>query len=275
MILEVARLCGVDIGALRRAPRTIRALRSIARERDQFRERSTQWGGRTAYPQGRFYPIIEDRYATAGIGSGQYFHQDLLVAQAIAKATPNAHVDIGGRVDGFVAHLASFRHLYYVDLRRLPEAIPNVTTIQADITSAGEIDSLLERGVLPLAPSVSFLHTIEHIGLGRYGDILNPAGHVRALENVVRLIEPNGTLYLSTPIGRPRVEFNAHRVFHPMDIEELLDTLGLAVASRSLVDDDGGLERDVSGEHLVKAVDAGLRYGLGIWFAVRLPAACP
>jgi SAM-dependent methyltransferase len=61
--------------------------------------------------------------------------------------------------------------------------------------------------------SLSCLHTIEHLGLGRYGDPLDPEGHLKGLAQLKRLVKPGGRLYLSTPIGPERVEFNAHRIF--------------------------------------------------------------
>jgi SAM-dependent methyltransferase len=213
--------------------------------------------------------MLGERGASAGSGSGHYFHQDLYVGRAIAAAQPKVHVDVGGRVDGFVAHVATFRSLYYVDLRPFPEPVSGVTDVQADITSEASVRALVDRGVLPPADSLSFLHTIEHIGLGRYGDTIDPAGHVKALTNLMRLLRPGGTLYLSTPIGPGRVEFNAHRVFHPADIEELLDTTGLTVMRRALVDDTGRMVGEVGETGLADAVEAGLVHGLGIWTAVR------
>lgn len=60
--------------------------------------------------------------------------------------------------------------------------------------------------------SLSCLHTIEHFGLGRYGDPIEPDGHLKGLAQLKQMVAPGGILYLSTPIGPKRVEFNAHRV---------------------------------------------------------------
>ena len=54
------------------------------------------------------YPIINEFNDNSGTAKGHYFHQDLLVAQYIFKNKPKKHVDVGSRVDGFVAHVASF-----------------------------------------------------------------------------------------------------------------------------------------------------------------------
>ena len=62
------------------------------------------------------------------------------------------------------------------------------------------------------------MHTLEHIGLGRYGDQLDPDGWSKALASLARLLQPQGYLLLSVPIGIQRVQFNAHRIFHPTTV---------------------------------------------------------
>src|ERR1700693_1018569 len=57
------------------------------------------------------YPCLTDFYNQSGVASGHYFHQDLYIAQKIFRKAPAKHVDVGSRVDGFVAHVASFREL--------------------------------------------------------------------------------------------------------------------------------------------------------------------
>jgi len=62
-----------------------------------------------------------DYYDNAGSASGHYFHQDLLVASFIFKKNPSRHIDIASRIDGFVAHVASFRKIDVMDVRDLNE----------------------------------------------------------------------------------------------------------------------------------------------------------
>ena len=80
-------------------------------------------------------------------------------------------------------------------------------------------------------PSVSCLHTIEHFGLGRYGDGFNLQGWKAGLENILGLVEYSGFFYLSTPIGRRRIEFNAHRVFDPKELIEYTVSSGFKLVS--------------------------------------------
>ena len=174
------------------------------------------------------YPCLLDRTDTAGSARGHYFWQDLYVAQKIHAENPDKHVDVGSRFDGFVTHVASFRHLTVLDIRQLDSDVPNVSFEQLDLM---EFDPRFES----YADSVSCLHVIEHFGLGRYGDSIDPHGHLRGLKNIARIVKPGGTLYLAFPAGKEKVEFNAHRV---LSIASILTTLpNFSFVEGMLIDD--------------------------------------
>jgi len=159
------------------------------------------------------WPIMSDYNALGGTSKGHYFHQDLLVARYIYEKNPKQHVDIGSRVDGFVAHVATFREIVVIDINETPETNHENITFQ-------KID-LMDDQTLPKTDSLSCLHAIEHFGLGRYGDRLDPSGHLVGIQNMIKMLEENGTLYISFPISQnPRVVFNAHRILHPHSILE-------------------------------------------------------
>ena len=135
-------------------------------------------GGEITY----FHPMLNDSLEQAGISKGHYFHQDLLVASYIYKSNPETHIDIGSRIDGFVAHVASFRKIQIIDIRNLNEiAHENISFIKLDLTKTD--NSYL------LSDSVSCLHAIEHFGLGRYGDTIDPIGHIKGFNNILKLIK--------------------------------------------------------------------------------------
>jgi Caenorhabditis protein of unknown function, DUF268 len=238
-------------------PRRITALRNYPNYRAQYRQ-FRKLGGTITHR----YPILTDYDAEAGSASGHYFHQDLLVASFIHDKNPERHVDIGSRIDGFVAHVASFRKIEVIDIRTLDSiGHPNISFIKADLMD--------EEGTqVEMTDSLSCLHAIEHFGLGRYGDPLDPGGHLKGFNNIVRMLKPGGTLYISFPIGMANeVHFNAHRVFHPRDI------FGWPVGQGSLklqrfdfVDDRGSLHREVD----VKAIDLDVSYGCGIYTFEKL-----
>jgi SAM-dependent methyltransferase len=155
----------------------------------------------------KLYPILGERFEQSGTLCKHYFLQDLLVAQKIFRNNPSEHIDIGSRVDGFVAHVASYRHVKVFDIRPLETPIENITFEQRDIM---EFYPDLENR----CESISALHVIEHFGLGRYSDPVCADGHLKALENIHHYLKPGGTFYFSVPIARvQRVDFNANRVF--------------------------------------------------------------
>ena len=199
-------------------------------------------GGRGPFRiRARFlYPVLGDRHAAAGQASGHYFHQDVWAARHVHRAAPARHVDVGSAVAGFVAHLLSFREVEYVDLRPLVTNVSGLRFHQGDLLSGlpfadGELESL------------SCLHVVEHIGLGRYGDPIDPDGWSRAAGELERVLAPGGRLYFSTPIGDERLEFDAHRVFAPATILDRFRDLELE--EFSYVDDRGDihLEADPAG----------------------------
>lgn len=204
-----------------------------------------------------FYPILADKYKQGGMAKGHYFHQDLLVARKIFHANPKRHVDVGSRVDGFVAHVATFRKIIVIDIRALTSQVENIEFIQADMMDIG--DDMIES-----CDSLSCLHALEHFGLGRYGDPVDFNGHLRGFENLTRLLKPAGLLYFSVPIGNQRIEFNAHRVF---SIRYLLEMFAQSfdVGSFSYVDDRGDLIQDVVLDEEAIAKNCGCGFGCGIF----------
>jgi ubiquinone/menaquinone biosynthesis C-methylase UbiE len=75
--------------------------------------------------------------------------------------------------------------------------------------------------------SLSCMHTIEHIGLGRYGDPLDALGDQKALKELQRVLAPGGNLLIVVPVGKPRIQFNAHRIYDPSMLENMLPELSL------------------------------------------------
>lgn len=83
------------------------------------------------------------------------------------------------------------------------------------------------------------MHTVEHVGLGRYGDQLDPSGDLKSIAELKRVLKPGGNLLFVTPVGKPRIEFNAHRIYSYEQILEYFSPLTLN--EFSLIPDAGGL----------------------------------
>ena len=209
------------------------------------------------------YPCPADRYEPGGVASGAYFHQDLHVAQLIAKAAPTKHVDVGSRFDGFVTHVASYRQIEVLDIRPLLSTAENVSFIQRDIMRVDEeYDDYTD--------SLSCLHALEHFGLGRYGDVIDYDGHLKGWANLTRMVKRSGRLYFSVPVSEhPRVEFDAHRVFSLPYLMEILIRDDFEVLSFAFVDDNGDMHRDENPNSPLARVSFRAEYGTAIFELLR------
>jgi SAM-dependent methyltransferase len=232
-------------------PRRLGSLIRLPRFLIEWRAYRRRSGERVAAAD--LYPCLIDRTAQTPFDP-HYFYQGAWIARKLAENRPANHVDIASSVLT-VSVLSAFVPTTFIDFRPLPVDLANLATRAGDITrlpfAAGELSSL------------SCLHVIEHIGLGRYGDPLDPDGLRKAAAELKRVVAPHGRLYLSTPIGRERVCFNAHRVSSPGALVALFDEFDLA--SFALVDDQGAFRpgaKPGDGE--------GLEYGCGLFEFVKI-----
>jgi hypothetical protein len=256
--VRALRNMGIDV---RQGSVALRGRRTYKRNRKQFLASLEQSGGASGFAWGRAYPVYGDRFQEAGQARGHYFHQDLIVAQEIFQRSPTRHVDVGSSLYGFVSHVASFMEVTVVDVRPCSSSAANVNFVLADLMEG-------TPGFLR-SPSVSCLHALEHFGLGRYGDPINIDGWAQGLSNLCDMTENGGRLYLSVPItAKPRIEFDAHRVFAPRQILDALPS-NIEVAQFHVVDDNGDLHRNVEARSGETTAGLGLDYGLGIWFLDR------
>lgn len=181
----------------------------------------------------RLWPVIGEKYASAGTVNN-YFWQDLWAARLIHKNMPREHFDIGSRLDGFIAHVLCFGiPVKMIDIRPFPTEIEGLETIVDDATFLTEFaDNSIE--------SLSALCSLEHFGLGRYGDPINPEACFICFENIQHKMKQGGDLYIAVLVGRERVEFNAHRVFYPSTIVESFKEMQLIDFAYVA---DGGIEQ--------------------------------
>lgn len=241
----------IDIEKVARALRAGRAYRA---NRRAFVARAAE---APDFPLGRDWPQLLDRSEPAGIASGGYFHQDLHVARKVFAGRPARHVDVGSRIDGFVAHVAVFCPVLVLDIRPLTAKVQNVEFRQADLTDP-------PADLVGRCESVSTLHALEHFGLGRYGDPIDPRGHLKGFAAVASLVAPGGTLYFSGPIGPQRVEFDAHRVWAAGTMLALAREHGFEPLAVSYVDDAGELHADLPPDDPGVKTSFGCQYGCGI-----------
>jgi hypothetical protein len=238
-------------------PRKTLALRHYPKYRKHYKEFQHRGGKIT----NRFM-ILSDFDEQAGTAKGHYFHQDLLVASLIHEMNPKRHIDIGSRIDGFVAHVAAFRKIEVIDVRDLAHTgHENIVFMKADLMDA-------TRAPKEITDSLSCLHVIEHFGLGRYGDPIDPDGHIKGFNNILGMLKPDGTLFISFPIANQNeVHFNAHRAFHPKDIFTWMkEPDRLKLERFDYVDDAGDLHKNVD----LNQGQIDIKYGCGIYTLRKL-----
>jgi hypothetical protein len=201
----------------------------------------------------RLLPVLSDRYLESGIAQGHYFHQDLWAARRIYERQPRRHVDVGSRIDGFVAHLLVFREVDVLDVRELKSTINSLHFRQADLMQPQSVEPAS-------TDSLSCLHALEHFGLGRYGDPIDVDGWHTGLQNLALMLCNGGRLYLSVPIGPQVIEYNAQRIFVPQTIIDAAQALGLKLVEFSYIDDLGYFHENC---HVKDA--AGCEFGCGCY----------
>ena len=173
------------------------------------------------------YPVVHDRTSATHIDA-HYFYVNGWAMRRIVAAPPRYHVDIGSQVI-FPNLLGAVVPVIFVDYRPLEARVTGVQCVGGNLLALPFADRAL--------PSTSCLHVIEHIGLGRYGDPLDPEGTRKAARELVRVLAPGGNLFLAVPVGQPRLCFNAHRIHEARAIREMMPELELVEFSG--VHDDG------------------------------------
>lgn len=235
----------VDIEKLRSAPRGfIRFFRD-------WRRYSRMEGAESARVLDS-YPCIHDATKTTAFDA-HYLYQDVWAARHIRESGARLHVDVASRVD-FAAFLTAIVNVIFCDLRPLRARIEGMKCVQADVLNLPFRDCSVG--------SLSCLHVAEHVGLGRYGDALDPMGTAKTAAELCRVLAPGGSLYFSVPVGKERLCYNAHRIHSPQRIRALFD--GLRLEEFSAIDDRGEFHKGVE----LHSVEAS-RYACGLFRFVK------
>lgn len=204
-------------------------------------------------------PVIIDKYLDAG-NTGLYFWQDLWAAKIIFNSGVKSHFDIGSRIDGFVAHLLAMGiEVNLIDIREFPDKVDNLHTICSDATT---LDRIKDDSI----DSISALCSLEHFGLGRYGDIIDPEACFKAFKAIGRVMKSGGNLFISVPVGKECIEFNAHRQFYASTVVNSFPNFILREFSTCL---EHSIEYNIPVEKYDNEyVDGNYRFGL-FWFTKK------
>jgi len=199
----------------------------------------------------RIYPILFQHKKISF--DYHYTYQSAWAARRLLSVKPEKHLDIASDLR-FVTQISAFLPVIYLEYRAPGIALTNLTTIEGTIHSLPFSDQSID--------SLSCLHVIEHIGLGRYGDPVNPSGHIFALKELGRILAPGGLLLISVPVGKATTLFNAHRIFDPVKFPALLP--GLILEEFSIVTTSGKFIEKTSPEHFTQE-----EYACGLYLLRR------
>jgi SAM-dependent methyltransferase len=174
------------------------------------------------------FPQIFDKDPASHTFDKHYVYMDRWAFKRLQEARPAEHVDVGSSIR-FLSMASTVTKLKFVDIRPIHTDFDNFECIEGSILKMPFEDSSVG--------SLSCLHVAEHIGLGRYGDPLDPEGTKKACAELARVLAPGGKLYFALPVGKTATYFNAHRVHDPETILEYFK--GLKLIEFAAVNDAG------------------------------------
>ena len=182
--------------------------------------------GRFTVDEKDFLRCLDDNTEFTGFDS-HYIYHPAWAARVVKKINPKYHIDISSTLH-FCSILSAFIDVKFYDYRPAKLNLNNLTSEKIDLTNFFFNDNSVE--------CISCMHTIEHIGLGRYGDPINPQGDIKAINELKRITKSGGNLLLVFPVGKPKIMFNAHRIYSFEMVTELME--GFTLKEFSMVYDN-------------------------------------
>ena len=195
------------------------------------------------------YPCLTDKTQNTSFDA-HYIYHPAWAARIIAQNRPSLHTDISSTLH-FCAIVSAFVPIDFYDYRPAELLLNNLKSNHGDLMNLPFPDHSVE--------SLSCMHVVEHIGLGRYGDRLDPDGDLKAIVELKRVLARNGSLFFVTPVGKPNIRFNAHRIYSYDQIVSYFSEL--AIQEFSLVDDHGQFITNADPAYANQQ-----KYGCGCWW---------
>lgn len=147
--------------------------------------------------------ILGENTATTHFDT-HYIYHPAWAARILQKTRPKSHTDISSTLT-FSSIVSAFIPVEFYDYRPANIFLSDLSSKKADLQKLPFADGSIS--------SLSCLHTVEHIGLGRYGDPIDPDGDLQAISELKRVLARDGNFLFAVPIGKPKISFNAHRIY--------------------------------------------------------------
>ncbi len=202
-------------------------------------------------PWGKRNPQLFDDTEKTGFDR-HYTYHPAWAARVVKKINPKFHVDISSILQ-FSTILSAFVPVKFYDYRPADVELDGIESRKADLLALPFPDNSVD--------SLSCMHTIEHVGLGRYGDPLDPDGDIKAIKELERVLAPGGSLLVVVPIGKNVIQYNAHRIYSYELFRKYFSDLELKEFSL-IPEKEGGIIKNATKEQA-----DGESYGCGcFWF---------
>lgn len=225
----------------------------IARDYVRFLRKDTK--KRFSLPFSQLFPIVFENVPYTRFDT-HYVYHTAWAARKVKEINPKKHVDISSSLY-FSSIVSAFVPVDFYDYRPAKLRLSQLNSHKGDLTALPFKGDALD--------SVSCMHTIEHIGLGRYGDLLDPDGDIKAVQELIRVTKKGGSILFVVPVGKPKIQFNAHRIYSYEMIIKMFE--GCRLNEFSLIPDDA-LEAGMI-FHADKHLVAQQTYGCGCFWFVK------
>jgi hypothetical protein len=226
-------------------------IKTFTAELKKFKELNS--GDRFSNSDFGIYPCLYDKTSVTPFDA-HYVYHPAWAARILRNINPQLHIDISSTLH-FCTMLSAFIPTKFYDYRPALLNLDNLTSESIDLTDLNFDDNS--------KASLSCMHTLEHIGLGRYGDPLDPDGDIKAINELARVCSVGGNLLLVVPVGKKKTMFNAHRIYDPKEFASYL--VNFKVADFSLITDDGSFINNATYEQAAEQ-----NYGCGCYWFVKL-----
>lgn len=164
------------------------------------------------------YPCIRDKTIKTGFDR-HYVYHTAWAARKVKAIAPEFHTDISS-ILFFSGIISPFVPVKFYDYRPAELVLENFESHKADLMALPFADNSVQ--------SLSCMHVVEHVGLGRYGDPIDADGDLKSIKELSRVLAVGGSLLFVVPIGAvAKIEFNAHRIFTLPQIKEYFSDLEL------------------------------------------------